>query len=322
LAADRTFSWKPATNSEPTGNITSPAENASETGNITVSADASDDDGLQKVSVVFVPNGAPLVLCEDGTLNPCSETSAAWKESGIDPTVYGVTEAGSITLGLWVRDDDEDTQLVTSRTFTWTPSVMKPEYSCDGPNYEQRMPIAGVRKPRITTLSAIMEGDAIIVTVDFLVDDLWKTLYEEKRDYAGKPFVRGCADSGQVECLSEDCRQFKIIGAENSDTVHVNVQVGDTLGYVAVFRLTLHPTKILTLKRSGNGTIFAGKETCGLDCAELRFPVMKATRMIIKPIPGANWRFVEWQDLNGNPIDLRELIAESGGTAIAVFEQR
>ncbi|MCI5146518.1 MAG: hypothetical protein D3923_13580, partial [Candidatus Electrothrix sp. AR3] len=112
--------WSPDTpSSGPSGSITSPGSSAQ--GHFTVSCNAEDSAGLDKVSVVFVPNGTPLVMCDDSTGNPCSGSSDSWMEANINPLDYGVTGDGSFTLGLWVRNEAGDpATLVDSQTVNWT----------------------------------------------------------------------------------------------------------------------------------------------------------------------------------------------------------
>lgn len=118
--ATRSFTWQEPSGTS-TGTITSPV--GSFQGNVTVAANAADADGLRKLSVVFVPNGTPLVLCDDSTSSACLGTSGSWNRSGIDPRIYGVTQSGTVTLGLWVEDERGNTTLVHQRSFTWTLPV-------------------------------------------------------------------------------------------------------------------------------------------------------------------------------------------------------
>ncbi|MCP4592718.1 MAG: hypothetical protein GY842_18440, partial [bacterium] len=93
------------------------------TGALMASVTGADPDGLHKVSLVFVPNGEPHVLCEDGTATPCPGTFGSWTPAGLDPTAYGVSSGGgSVTLGLWVQDDLGWVSLVAQETFTWSPT--------------------------------------------------------------------------------------------------------------------------------------------------------------------------------------------------------
>lgn len=117
LVATRSFTWQESSGAS-TGTITSPI--GSFQGNVTVAANAADADGLRKVSVVFVPGGPPLVLCDDSTSSACLGTSGSWTRSEIDPRIYGVTQSGTVTLGLWVEDERGNTTLVHQRSFTWT----------------------------------------------------------------------------------------------------------------------------------------------------------------------------------------------------------
>lgn len=116
------FQWAPAG----AGSFTSPS--GSVTGPVRITANASAPQGLRKVSAVFVPGGPSYVLCEDGTTTPCpTGTSGSWDRSGIDPLDYGVTAAGTINVGLWIRDDLGRTDLVATRSFVWTPTT-QPNY--------------------------------------------------------------------------------------------------------------------------------------------------------------------------------------------------
>jgi hypothetical protein len=117
LVATRSFTWQEPSGAS-TGTITSPI--GSLQGNVTVAANAVDVDGLRKVSVVFVPGGPSLVLCDDSTSSACLGTSGSWNRSEIDPRIYGVTQSGTVTLGLWVEDERGNTLLVHQRSFTWT----------------------------------------------------------------------------------------------------------------------------------------------------------------------------------------------------------
>lgn len=109
------FNWEPAGN----GSFSSPGSSA--TGPVTVAVSASAPRGMQKVSVVFVENGPPLVMCEDGTATPC--TGSTWQRTGVDPRAYGVPGAGTMILGLWIRDDQSRVDRVATRSVTWTPSA-------------------------------------------------------------------------------------------------------------------------------------------------------------------------------------------------------
>ena len=113
------FQWAPAGS----GSFTSPSGTV--TGPVTVAAGASASSGLSKVSVVFVEGGAPLVLCDDGTGSPCNASS--WQKTGVDPRSYGVQGAGTVNLGLWIRDDLGRTDLLAKRSFTWSPPT-QPSY--------------------------------------------------------------------------------------------------------------------------------------------------------------------------------------------------
>ena len=222
-----------------------------------------------------------------------------------------------------MKDDLNETQLAATRTFTWSPLFVEHSSSCDGYNYEQRMPLPNVRLPRIKGISAVMDGDAILVTVEFEVDELWKTLYAEKADYAGKPFVYGCANSGTVTCIAEDCSQFKITGVESGESVNVTAQVGDTLGYVAISTVTIDPNKTLTVQKSGDGggTVLVGKLECDSSCSELLIPSTSKTAWVLKAIPDPGSRFVRWEDATGKAINVRVLRKKPSFTVIAVFDK-
>ncbi|MCI5166326.1 MAG: hypothetical protein D3903_09565 [Candidatus Electrothrix sp. GM3_4] len=101
------------------GSITSPSTSAQ--GNLTVSCNADDTAGIGKVSIFFVPNGDPLVMCENGTSNPCSTISGNWTEYDINPQDYGVTAQGEFTLGLWIRNENGEDLPLDSRTVDWSP---------------------------------------------------------------------------------------------------------------------------------------------------------------------------------------------------------
>jgi photosystem II stability/assembly factor-like uncharacterized protein len=112
------YQWAPAG----TGAFSSPS--GAVTGPIRITANASAPSGLKKVSVVFVSGGPAFVLCEDGTPNPCpAGTSGQWDRSAIDPRTYGVTGPGTVTLGLWILDDQNHTDLVASQPFQWQAST-------------------------------------------------------------------------------------------------------------------------------------------------------------------------------------------------------
>jgi len=112
------YQWAPAG----TGAFSSPS--GAVTGPIRITASASAPSGLKKVSVVFVVGGPSFVLCEDGTSNPCpaGTSSGQWDRSAIDPRTYGVTGPGTVTLGLWILDDQNHTDLVASQAFPWQPA--------------------------------------------------------------------------------------------------------------------------------------------------------------------------------------------------------
>jgi len=118
--------------SPPTGQIMTTGQTIKPNGTIvekiTVKANATDANGLKKVSVAFVPdeNQDPLVLCEDGTSNPCYDTSDSWEIQEVNPADYGASE-GEIELGLHVVDDDGDYQIVSTHIFTWERDTTPPE---------------------------------------------------------------------------------------------------------------------------------------------------------------------------------------------------
>lgn len=108
----RAFTWQ----SVGSGSFSSPGT-GTVTGPVTVAAGASATQGLREVSVVFINGGPLLVLCEDGTPTAC--TGSTWQRTAVDPRDFGVQGSGPVTLGLWIRDDLDRTDLVATRTFTW-----------------------------------------------------------------------------------------------------------------------------------------------------------------------------------------------------------
>jgi len=105
-------------NAGASGSFTSPS--GTQTGPVSVTASASDPDGLQRVSVTFVPAGTPLVLCGAGGPAACVGTSGSFSAPDVDPTAYGAV-AGPVTLSLTVEDSTGASEVVATRSFTYDP---------------------------------------------------------------------------------------------------------------------------------------------------------------------------------------------------------
>ncbi|MGR0481446.1 MAG: right-handed parallel beta-helix repeat-containing protein [Candidatus Electronema sp. V4] len=119
LVDTQPVTWSKEPPSGTSGSITSPGSTAQ--GNFKVSCNASDQAGIKKVSVVFVPNGNPLIMCDESTNNPCKGTSGSWSIDDINPLDYGVSGEGQFTAGLWVLNENGDpAALVDSKTVNWS----------------------------------------------------------------------------------------------------------------------------------------------------------------------------------------------------------
>ncbi|QTA78778.1 Cell adhesion related domain (CARDB)-containing protein, immunoglobulin-like fold-containing [Desulfonema limicola] len=96
-----------------------------------------------------------------------------------------------------------------------------------GNNYEQQMPVPGVKAPsvRIKTLSSINPGESVDLTANETVD--------EKN--GASSFFYWYADRGSFEVnpAYPDYSTVTYTAPAASDTVNISVRVGDTLGYVA-----------------------------------------------------------------------------------------
>ncbi|MCI5133339.1 MAG: hypothetical protein D3904_17960, partial [Candidatus Electrothrix sp. EH2] len=168
----------PPPNTPPSGSFTAP--NGLVNGLVTVQATASDVDGLQKVSVVFAPDGASLVLCDDATSHTCSGTNGSWELAGINPKDYGA-EPGNLSFDLHVEDETNGNTetLVASTEFTWIPPNNQfPKDSkyfnvCVGHNYEQQMPLEGTAMPAVSFSDAptsSRSGETVTLHTDGSVD--------------------------------------------------------------------------------------------------------------------------------------------------------
>ena len=101
-----------------TGSITSPLAGSTQTTEqIEISFNVEDLDGLKKVSLVFVQNGTPYVICEDGTTTLCTGTSLT-KTVSVNLADYGAV-AGQVNIGLWVTDEGSEATPVDSVLITW-----------------------------------------------------------------------------------------------------------------------------------------------------------------------------------------------------------
>ncbi len=137
IVATKSLTWT----LDATGNITSPG--AEVDGLITVTATAnggSGDNGLAKVSVIFVANGAALVLCENGNASLPACSGSSWSRAQVDPHSYGVVGNGPIdlTLGLWTLDgaghiERPDTHSLRWSTSNASGSITSPGTSAEGP---------------------------------------------------------------------------------------------------------------------------------------------------------------------------------------------
>jgi hypothetical protein len=98
--------------------MTSPS--GTQAGPVSVAATASDPDGLQRISVTFVPGGNPLVLCGVGGPAACVGTSGSFTASNVDPGAYGAV-AGPVTLSLTVEDSTGASEVVATQSFSYNP---------------------------------------------------------------------------------------------------------------------------------------------------------------------------------------------------------
>lgn len=240
LADSLSFQWAAAPlNHASSGRFTRPGAEASLMGTMTVSAEAADRDGLRKVSVVFTGYGSPLVLCEDGTSTPCSGTEGSWTQQEVDPQEYDVSEAGTLELGLWVKDEAGETALAATQLVRWEPPVVKipHEWRCDGYNYEQRIPIQGIDLPEVTEFVVTDQMGTAIVNVQATVDTDTLQQLRDEEDFEWQKFFYVCVQKGTVECLPDStyCDRFTVSGfGDPRYPLHFFAQVGDTMGYIDV----------------------------------------------------------------------------------------
>ncbi|MCI5150808.1 MAG: hypothetical protein D3916_15740, partial [Candidatus Electrothrix sp. MAN1_4] len=232
----QTVNWSPEpapVNTPPSGSFMAPSDLVN--GLVTVQATASDADGLKKVSAVFVPNGTPLVLCDDTSSHTCSGTSGSWEVAGINPADYGAS-AGNIILGLHVQDEsDGNTETLTASTeFTWIPPNNQfPKDStyfnvCVGHNYEQQMPLEGTTMPSVSFADApasIRSGENVVLHTNGSVDTA----------NGGSPFYYYCTRQGSL--LYDDAQPDQVTWIAPmipgySESVKLYVQIGDGLGYI------------------------------------------------------------------------------------------
>ncbi|MFH1653132.1 MAG: thrombospondin type 3 repeat-containing protein, partial [Pseudomonadota bacterium] len=223
-----TFNW--SLNSQPSGNILNPTENETKIGKFDIKASAKDLNGLKKVSIVFVENGTPLVLCDDSTSNKCNGTEDTWTMTQIDPAAYGATE-GKVTMGLHVQDEkdaNDASKTIDVRNINW--EKLKPT-TCIGHDYEQRMPKVGVTIPtaNITaSASSVKEETSATLTAISTVDS----------SNGGKAFYYWCTDKGGFMPISgvTDFNKVTFVAPlvpARTETATITLRVGDGLGYVA-----------------------------------------------------------------------------------------
>ena len=184
---------------------------------------------------------------------------------------------------------------------------------CVGYNYEQQMPLPGVKLPRITGVASVFEGGTLVLKAEAEVDP------------QGWAFFYWCTKQGQLECAAADCQTVKFTGSASSpDLAKITVQVGDTLGYIDIYAVALKPNATLTVKKagSGRGTVMVGTQTCDADCTVLQVAQTDKTALVLKAIPAAGSRFVRWETSDGCILTASVFRAEPGVTVVAVFEKR
>jgi len=262
LVDTRTVNWseeKPPVNTPPSGSFTAPSGLVN--GLVTIQATASDADGLKKVSVVFVPDGTPLVLCDDTSSHPCSGNNGSWEAVGINPADYGAA-AGNIILGLHVQDDaDGNTEtLAASTEFTWIPPnnqfPLSDNYAlCVGHNYEHRTYVPDAELPTVSlnVPNTVKTGETVLVQTDSFVDTA----------KGASAFYRFCARRGALvydEAQPDQVTWIAPMSPGYSQSVKLYVQIGDGLGYIDSEVKTVNVTGSLTKQVfSAIGKIFPGE---------------------------------------------------------------
>ncbi|MCI5157630.1 MAG: hypothetical protein D3906_04180, partial [Candidatus Electrothrix sp. AUS1_2] len=81
---------------ENSATITSPSDNATIQGEFTLSCEAEAPAGLKEINVYFGNNDLPVVMCKDGTGDPCPELKGSWKKYNVNPLDHGVSGAGAV----------------------------------------------------------------------------------------------------------------------------------------------------------------------------------------------------------------------------------
>lgn len=115
---------------------------------------------------------------------------------------------------------------------------------CLGNNYEQVMPVGGVKPPDITAVNydaVVSEGEKSSMSVAAVVDTA----------KGGKPFFYWCADQGGFVKDASDYSAVHFVAPAvpgSDEVVEITVQVGDTLGYIDTKTFTV------TIQEIGNGT--------------------------------------------------------------------
>ncbi|MCI5228247.1 MAG: hypothetical protein D3918_16735, partial [Candidatus Electrothrix sp. AX2] len=259
----QTVNWSPepvTVNTPPTGSFTTPSGLVN--GLVTVRATAADADGLKKVSAVFVPNGTPLVLCDDASSHTCSGSTGSWEVAGINPADYGAS-AGNIILGLHVQDEaNGNTEtLAASADFVWIPEnnqfPVKHNYlnSCVGFDYEQEESLLITELPSVTlnTPKAVKGGDTFLLQANGSVDHA----------NGGSAFYQYCNSQGAL--LYDDSQPDQVTWIAPmipgySESVKLYVQIGDGLGYIDSEVKTINVKGSLTQRVfSSSGLIYPGE---------------------------------------------------------------
>uniref|UniRef100_UPI0040566958 right-handed parallel beta-helix repeat-containing protein n=1 Tax=Candidatus Electronema sp. TaxID=2698783 RepID=UPI0040566958 len=262
LVDSQTVNWSkapPPANTPPTGSLQAPSGLV--TGLVTVQASAEDADGLSKVSAVFVPNGTPLVLCDDASSNPCSGSRSSWQAAGINPADYGAA-AGNIVLGLHVQDEaNGNTETLTASTeFTWIPPnnqfPLSDKYTfCVGHNYEHRNYVPDAELPSVSLKvpNTVKGGETVQIQTDSFVDT----------GKGGSAFYKFCARQGALlydENIPDQVTWIAPLIPGSSQPVKLYVQIGDGLGYIDSEVKTVNVTGSLIKKVfSAIGKIFPGE---------------------------------------------------------------
>lgn len=101
-----------------TGGFTYPEVNAQFNGNVTVSVEASDAQGIAQIYLTLGGTSQAYQICD---VNCGAEFGATI--SGINPALLGGIN-GQNVLELWVEDNEQNLQLVSSLSINWQPKII------------------------------------------------------------------------------------------------------------------------------------------------------------------------------------------------------